>query len=441
MLFRSPTPIRLEIYPNHSDFSVRTLGLTGLGALGVSFGSTLVMDSPSALDPGNFNWASTLWHEVAHAFHLAMTAHRVPRWFTEGLAVHEQHKARLHWGHKATPAWLQAYASGRLHPVSEMNQGFIRPEYPEQVIFSYYQASLVFDLVEDRWGLDAILSMLDGYGRGQSTSQVLQEALGQTPKAFDETFDEYVRDRWGSQMRAVALSEDGEGVRNPHGGGDGVEGLRLWALEEPGSFLAHLSLGKALFEEDRFDEAESEFSTAVTLFPEYGGLDSPYMYLARIHQERGDLARAAQALHRLGYLGETLHPVHAQEADLWMELGDSAAAVTALEKVVEIVPFDVEAHQELAGLYEEVEEPQGAVRERGAILALNPTDRAEAHYRLAVALAKAGDRARARTQILRALEIAPSYEAALEFLLELRGGGQAGGEALEGVDPTKGRNR
>ncbi len=161
-----PTPIRLEIYPSHSDFSVRTLGLTGLGALGVSFGSTLVMDSPSALEAGNFNWASTLWHEVSHAFHLAMTDHRVPRWFTEGLAVHEQHKARPDWGHRASPGWLQAYQAGRLHPVSRLNEGFIRPEYPEQVVFSYYQASLVLDLIESRWGLDAVLAMLEGYRSG-----------------------------------------------------------------------------------------------------------------------------------------------------------------------------------------------------------------------------------------------------------------------------------
>ena len=75
----------------------------GLGALGVSFGSTLVMDSPSALDPGNFNWASTMWHEVAHAFHLAMSDHRVPRWFTEGLAVHEQHMAQSRMGLQGLP--------------------------------------------------------------------------------------------------------------------------------------------------------------------------------------------------------------------------------------------------------------------------------------------------------------------------------------------------
>jgi tetratricopeptide (TPR) repeat protein len=180
-----PTPIRLELYSSHADFSVRTLGMTGLGALGVSFGSTLVMDSPSALEPGSFNWASTLWHETAHAFHLAMSDHRVPRWFTEGLAVHEQHQARTDWGHKASPAWLQAYHARRLHPVSRLNEGFIRPEYPEQVPFSYYQASVVFDLIESRWGLPAILAMLDGYRQGKSNEEVFREVLGESPEAFE----------------------------------------------------------------------------------------------------------------------------------------------------------------------------------------------------------------------------------------------------------------
>jgi len=417
-----PTPIRLEIYPNHSDFSVRTLGLPGLGALGVSFGSTLVMDSPSAMEAGNFNWASTLWHEVSHAFHLAMTDHRVPRWFTEGLAVHEQHKARSHWGHQASPGWLQAYQSGRLHPVSRLNEGFIRPEYNEQVVFSYYQASLVFDLIESRWGLDAILAMLEAYRQGTSNSQVFSTVLGESSRAFDDTFDNYVRDRWGDQMRAVSVPNESEGVTILHREGVGVEGMRLRVLEDPGNFQARLAYGQALYSEDRFEEAEVELRAALNLFPEYGGMDGPLMYLAGIHRQRGELDRAARALQQLGQLNETLYPIHSQEAELWVELGNPVAAARALEKVVEIVPFDMGPHQALAELYEEMEEPQGAVLERRAILALDPTDRAEAHYRLAVALAEAGDRAGARSQVLRALEIAPSYEAALELLLALRGG-------------------
>ena len=151
------------------------------------------------------------------------------------------------------------------------------------------------------------------------------------------------------------------------------------------------------------------------------------------------MERAARDLQQLGFLNETHYLTHSQEAELWLELGDKEAAAIALEKVVEIVPFDMDAHQELAGLYEEFGDAAGAVRERKAILALDPTDRAEAHFRLAVALAQAGDRAGARSQVLRALEIAPSYEAALELLLDLRGGGQGEGEIDEMDKPMMGR--
>jgi tetratricopeptide (TPR) repeat protein len=48
-------PIRLELYPDHADFSVRTVGLAGVGLLGVSFGPVVAMDSPAARDRGQFN--------------------------------------------------------------------------------------------------------------------------------------------------------------------------------------------------------------------------------------------------------------------------------------------------------------------------------------------------------------------------------------------------
>jgi hypothetical protein len=60
--FRLERPVQLEVYPNHEDFAVRTLGMPGLGALGVTFGYVVAMDSPSGRKPGSFHWASTLWH-------------------------------------------------------------------------------------------------------------------------------------------------------------------------------------------------------------------------------------------------------------------------------------------------------------------------------------------------------------------------------------------
>ena len=68
-------PVQVEMYPDHEDFAVRTMGMPGLGALGVTFGYVVAMDSPSGRKPGSFHWASTLWHELSHVFVLAATRH------------------------------------------------------------------------------------------------------------------------------------------------------------------------------------------------------------------------------------------------------------------------------------------------------------------------------------------------------------------------------
>ena len=93
--------MQVEVYPDHEDFAVRTLGMPGLGALGVTFRLRTAPSPWTALPaarPGSFHWASTLWHEMSHVFTLTMTNSRVPRWFTEGLAVHEETAVSPEWG-------------------------------------------------------------------------------------------------------------------------------------------------------------------------------------------------------------------------------------------------------------------------------------------------------------------------------------------------------
>jgi hypothetical protein len=125
--YKPQGPVRLELYPQHADFSVRTMGIAGIGALGVSFGNLLAMDAPSARKRGEFNWGSTAWHELAHAFTLGASGHRVPRWFSEGLSVLEERRARAGWGAGATAEFIAAYGSGRLRSLSQLNDGFVRP--------------------------------------------------------------------------------------------------------------------------------------------------------------------------------------------------------------------------------------------------------------------------------------------------------------------------
>jgi tetratricopeptide (TPR) repeat protein len=409
-------PVRAEFFPSHADFSVRTLGEAGLGALGVSFGKVLVMDSPTARQLGEYNWASVFWHELSHTFHLALSADRVPRWFSEGLAVHEQRKARQGWGHQPSVPWVQALAAGRLKKVSELDDGLMRPDYPEQVVFTYLEASLVFQVIEQRWGFDAIVRMIHGYRDGGTTESIFRDVLGVPLEQFDEEFDDYLRERFQKPLQALApIAEQPAGTAE-------IPALEEFVRRHPGDFIGRMRLGSMLMRDERLDEAEEQFQAALQMWPEYGEADSPYWFLAQIHQEKGDLERAAAALHRMNELSESNYTALLREADVLEELSRPADAASALNKAVLVWPYEMEVHQRLAALATSVGDFEEAVRERRAIVALAPVDRAEANYQLALAQRDAGDLAGARRSVLRALEVAPSYAAALELLLELRGG-------------------
>ena len=89
-------------------------------------------------------------------------------------------------------------------------------------------------------------------------------------------------------------------------------------------------------------------------------------------------------------------------------------------RAVFISPYEIPVHTRLAGLYARLGETRKAVRERRAVVELDPVDLAEALYQLALAQYEAGDLQSARRSVLRALEEAPSFEKAQELLLTLR---------------------
>ena len=172
-----PGPVQVEVYPNHDDFAVRTMGMPGLGALGVTFGRVIAMDSPSARKPGDFNWGSTLWHEMSHVFILTATNFRVPRWFTEGLAVHEEGERSPEWRNQPTPDMLVAIRDKKLLPVAMLDRGFVYPEYPAQVLVSYFQAGTICDSSKQN-GARGSCSTWFTPTRIKTTPQVITEVLG-----------------------------------------------------------------------------------------------------------------------------------------------------------------------------------------------------------------------------------------------------------------------
>ena len=418
-------PIRVELYPDHADFSVRSVGLAGVGLLGVCFGPVVAMDSPAARERSAFNWGSTLWHELAHVFHLSMTDNRVPRWFSEGLAVYEERIARPGWGGDVTPDFLLAYLEGRLLPLSELNNGFVRPSYPEQVIHSYFQASLVFEFIESRWGFDVIRETLNAFGDSKSPDTELPARLQLDAAALDAAFDAYLRDRYASALQA--LSNQVEPGQSMSLSIDPDQVTR--DTEVPDQYYDQLKLGNLMLEQDKLDLAELFLDRAQQLFPEYAGADSSYWLLAQLYQRQGRNELAEQQLTSMTAINAEHLEAYLQLAGLRARRGDHGGAAAALEAAIYIYPYELELHRTLALHQASLGDWGKVVRERRALLALDPVDKAEAFYQLAYAYDRAGDRSSAREHILYALEIAPNFYPAQELLLSLRGLAPAATEA------------
>ncbi len=453
-----PSPIRLEFFDADADFSVRTIGLAGMGALGVCFGEVIAQDSPTARPRGTFNWGSTLWHEIAHSFTLALSEHRVPRWLTEGLSVLEERRARQGWGEDVNPRFLSAWKRGDLLPIGRINEGFVRPKSAEQVGLSYIHSSYLAEMIEREWGFSALRAMLLAYADGASTEEVFEAGTGLSSEELDARFQIEMEERFGAL--ALALGETGveEGVPDaeprvavaeteagPEGreGGENepesesehgevtvigaptvsrppdLEDLQLAAEESPEDFRAQMAYGEALVREERPTEAIAILEHARSLFPPYVGQGDPYRTLARLYLEAGEEEKAADRLTEFVAIDENAFDERVELARLRRSLGDPLAALTALEETIYIFPNVPEPHRERSELYAQLDDLEGLVRARRALVAVETVDRAGAHFRLAEALYRTGDLRDARRQLLSALEIAPAYSPALELLLRV----------------------
>ena len=408
--------ILIEAYNDPADFAVRISGVPHQGLLGVSFGDVVAVNTPAAQAGDEYNWARTLWHELAHTMAIGVSRHHVPRWFTEGLALYEEQRARPEWGRELEPAFLAALSEDRLHRLDEMDRGFTRPAYPGQVMLSYYHAGQVIAYVVDAFGFDAIVTILRELGEGSSMSEAVQTATGSSLAEIDRRF----RAETGARRDAVAQAlgglpspGSGESAAGASAGG-GAEGGSL-----PEAYFGRLREGFQALERGDHAAAEAAFEDALSRYPAYVGASNAYEGLAAVHRERGDSAALAEVLSR--YLEVEEHAVAPalELAALQQEAGDFGAAAATLGRTLHVAPYDAAVRAQLADLYERQRRFDEAVLHRRAVLALEPPDLAGAYFRLARSLSGAGRAAESRRAVLQSLEIAPDYRDAQRLLLEI----------------------
>ena len=417
--FTPSGPVVVELFARHADFAVRTSGLPGIGILGATFGDVVVMDSPSArgVDEG-FDWASALWHEVAHVVTLGATDNRVSRWFSEGVSVLEEWQtgpsrfqvppAPVELGAGADlgpdepasaganepprgpavpPSVIKAYRDGRLLPVAKLDEGFIRPSYAGQVGVSYTQAGLLCEHIVATRGHHAVAAVLDEYRAGKDTADAIRGALGVEPETLDAEFADHLAGRFA--------------------------GIDIAAFDDA------MGRARAAYEAQNWPGAAAAAEEAIAAQPYRVDQNSPYPLLAQAENRLGRRDQAIAALTTYWQAGGRGEAALSRLAE-WQEAAGRAEDALAARAMLALVSPMSPAHRGVLGdrLFA-VGRAADALVEYRAHFALGPHDAATAHYRLAKANHALDHTDLARRHLLAALEVAPRFPEALTLLLEM----------------------
>lgn len=328
----------IEVFPTHDAFSVRTTGSPWIGTVGASTGRVIAMVSPrqGEMTMGPFNWAQVLRHEFTHTVTLSATDNRIPHWMTEGLAVLEEDvPMRWEW----VPMLYRAVTHDELFTMENLTWGFVRPKKPTDRSLAYAQSFWVCKYIEETWGRDAILRMLDEFRAGGAQEDVFPKVLGKSLTEFTSDFFAWAKAQvstWGydteTSEKYARLRERGEGLVKARQYSDAIAVWEEIASIRPVDALPHQRLAG--------------------------------LYLTKQVNEPLKAIEHLKVLH-----GVELHDNRYAKriARAYRDIDQIDDAQQFALQAVYIEPYDLDAHRLLAELYEKSGNNQGLQRERRVI--------------------------------------------------------------------------
>jgi tetratricopeptide (TPR) repeat protein len=282
-----------------------------------------------------------------------------------------------------------AMQDDRFLPIANLDEGFLRPTYEEQVIVSYMQAGLVCDFIGRHYGEMALREVLYAFRDGLKTVAAIESVLRTTTSDFDKEFAQFVSDEHGAVL----------------------EQLEKWHHTQT-------EIGNKIAAEEWRETAELA-KQLIAIIPQHVDADSPYLALARAQRELGEQAAALSSLETFWRNGG-YDPSSLNRLSQWLVDADrEATAIEVLQSINLVDPLDLELHGRLGDMLLASGQAEDAVREFEIALALEPHDMATAWYRLAQAQHELGNIGMSQEYLLQALDVAPNFRPAQRLLLRL----------------------
>jgi tetratricopeptide (TPR) repeat protein len=406
-----PGPTLVEIFAEQQDFAIRTFGeLGGGGYLGVCFGTVITVNSPVSHASGNTNWEATLWHEFCHVVTLTATRNRMPRWLSEGISVHEERLRDPNWGQSMTPEWRERILRpDGLTPIAELSGAFRGAEKPGDLMFAYFQSSLVVDFLVETYGQARFRDLLARLAEGRGVNDALA-AVFEPLEALETKFQTHARDR----AKAFGGSVDWTRPEDLPANADPL-------AAHPGNYRLRQAHTLGLLAASRWEEAARSAEIQTALFPDFTGEDNGHELAARAARGAGDAVAEAKALRTWTRRSAAASGACLRLMELDRLAGNWEGAREAAQRQLAVNPFLQPPHYVLGRAAESAGERDAAVAAFRRLLLLKPDNGAEVHYRLGRLLAPT-DAEQAKRHVLEALLEAPRDPEAHRLLVELQAG-------------------
>ena len=340
----------IEVFPTHDAFSVRTTGSPWIGTVGASTGRVIALVSPRSGENtmGNYNWAQVLRHEYTHTVTLSATDNRIAHWMTEGLAVLEE-RGPLRWDW--VPMLYNAVKKNELFTLDDLTWAFVRPKKPHHRTLAYAQSFWVCKYIQETYGHDAVLKMLEEFKAGGRQEDVF-------PKITGKSVTEFTRDFLAWTQKQVASW-----------------GYDAATTKKYGEMKAR---AEGLTKAKQYDDAIKIWQEARTLRP----MDPlPHQRLAGLYL---GLKRIPQAVEHL----DALHQAELKDnryakriARVYRDNKELDKAIRYAVQAVYIDPYELGAHELLAELYQSTGDARGLEREQHVVAAIKEWQAAQKRER------------------------------------------------------------
>ncbi|MDP8243838.1 MAG: peptidase MA family metallohydrolase [Candidatus Hinthialibacter antarcticus] len=414
------TPIHIQIFDNHDDFMVRSVGLPGnIGFMGICFGHLVTMDSPSAREPHTMNWASVLWHEFTHVVTLQKTNNRMPRWLSEGISVYEELERSPAWGQKMDLQYKQFIDSEDLPGVQDLETYFVQPKTGMHIMLGYFFSAEFVKFYTKQYGVDALVGALDLIAGGGDTIEALAQASDETIRSMDRGFASYLEERLAPYENLPAIETD-KGVLEEMWDSltQHEPEIEQW-IDKDSPFTNAMREGMAALRSEEWQTAEARLQEAHELFPDYASSGAPLKMLIQLFEKNGEREKLKQTLQREVAWDSTDFDARAKLMSMHQKDEEWDAALEAAQLAIEIDPFDLNIRKKMLDVFIQLERYNEAAECVLHLQALDPARRLDYQMQRIGFLQQSHDWNGAKKEVVLVLEEFPHHRKAQEELLKI----------------------